>query len=670
MFTMKKRKYISVAAFFSILCLASLFACQKELPQIPDTGKNNQEEPQRPAPEPKKEEGKKDEKVVFRLRGEVGIEALSFTDKAGRKHEIYSSAIDASEFKAVCMLRTEDATYVHRSVVLLEKTEQGLRLKETEIQLTDAKALDGKGWHAMFLVGGDWDAEYRSRSIKPQHHRLSQADVAKPVTLNLPLSTGWIALDPEKKGEEHSEAKALRLNFTSEGMVWVHELKAQQQSENLLLKRINWQGRGLAYGYTLSYTGEDLLKPITPEAKVATENHEQIYTFDFTPALALETTGGSSYVYVWGLAPYKGEDTENSITTLSAEGVFAEKTDDTFTQPKLFEIKVSDLASDKVHYLFSELNQRRPKPEPPVTPPAPPAPTPKDDVNESEYGALARANKTWWVHGVNVPEVSTWGFATVDAGLDRKGLTWQSDHGWYDINKERPTPGFGSKDSDLCWAAVASNTIHWWLEQNKSYLVRYGEYTGPKDYPDSFKSEIFKYYQKYFDNAGGDLKATYDWFFNGQYAGKTKIGGGHFKNVFGATRPTVQEGVRASEFSESLAKWLKQKHALAVMIEYPNRYLHVISVWGVEFDAAGKATHLYVTDSNDRDLEDQPSRIDYKNRQISKVGLVRMPIKLFDDGHVGMEGSIKNTYRFKIERLFAFPLLQDKWEEYLTRLGK
>ena len=46
---------------------------------------------------------------------------------------------------------------------------------------------------------------------------------------------------------------------------------------------------------------------------------------------------------------------------------------------------------------------------------------------------------------------------------------YKSNKGWYDTNKSES----GHNDRVLCSGAVASNMLHWWLEQNKTYIDRY-----------------------------------------------------------------------------------------------------------------------------------------------------------------------------------------------------
>lgn len=43
----------------------------------------------------------------------------------------------------------------------------------------------------------------------------------------------------------------------------------------------------------------------------------------------------------------------------------------------------------------------------------------------------------------------------------------------------------------MCWAASASNLLHWWLVNNKKYIDRYDEMYGPQ-YDFARPSEVYK----------------------------------------------------------------------------------------------------------------------------------------------------------------------------------
>lgn len=285
--------------------------------------------------------------------------------------------------------------------------------------------------------------------------------------------------------------------------------------------------------------------------------------------------------------------------------------------------------------------------------------TPSDSSIEDfkPWSAEARAGKTWWMRGVNteVDPVSSWRnvFGHV------QGLEWRPGLGWYDLNKTDPHRG--GTDSDLCWAAVCANVIQWWIDQNHSYMVRYARRV-PSGFEDSYRSQIFELYKRHFTNKGGDLKASIEWFFNGMYAHKPLEGAGFFREVLGeGFKAVTQIGTSARTFSDDIAEALRSGEGLGCSLEYSNGYLHALSIWGADFDESGKLTHIYLTDSNDKDF-DQENR---NNKRETKAGLLRRAIKLDTaTGYVYQEGSTIGSFHHRIIHLYKLPLYQDKWEAY------
>lgn len=98
-------------------------------------------------------------------------------------------------------------------------------------------------------------------------------------------------------------------------------------------------------------------------------------------------------------------------------------------------------------------------------------------------------------------------------------LTWTEGCGWYDCNKTFNYKG----DGNMCWAASASNLIHWWLEQNKKYVeayeTKYGT-TCPKGYQlmtadHQDHSEVFNFFKASYPNKGSWDTGGVNWFING-----------------------------------------------------------------------------------------------------------------------------------------------------------
>lgn len=276
-------------------------------------------------------------------------------------------------------------------------------------------------------------------------------------------------------------------------------------------------------------------------------------------------------------------------------------------------------------------------------------------------------NKTVWVYGINNPPVNSWGYASV-VPKEEKGLKWNDSYGWYDCNKTYPNGGYGNNDSNLCWAASSSNLLHWWLEQNKEYIDRYGKYTGPIKYNNSKDSEIFNLYKKEFPNTGNEVAAALSWFITGRYGMTEKEGAGFFKDVFGLIH--VARITRFSErtFPDELKKAFSEKSAIECTIRYPNQQLiHAITIWGADFDSKGDVSAIYITENNDRDVDEQSEYIDYKNRVITQAGILQKRVQKKSDGSYYMESSIAGVFNFRIEELNILGLMEDKWEEYFAK---
>ena len=110
---------------------------------------------------------------------------------------------------------------------------------------------------------------------------------------------------------------------------------------------------------------------------------------------------------------------------------------------------------------------------------------------------LEFSNQTYWVYGITVPSFpgkenlfsARPGRKDFEDGLwfryanetmypplllEEEYLTWKEGFGWFHCNKTFNYDG----DRNMCWAAAASNLIHWWMAQNKKYIDAYDEKYG------------------------------------------------------------------------------------------------------------------------------------------------------------------------------------------------
>lgn len=240
-----------------------------------------------------------------------------------------------------------------------------------------------------------------------------------------------------------------------------------------------------------------------------------------------------------------------------------------------------------------------------------------------------------WTKGINPPKMG---------GTDsefRKEITnvngevayieykapYSGGKGWYDVNKtEDRVP-----DLNLCFAAAASNALHWWLAQNSNYIDQY--LAKNPDYPkaeelanlrDSFKSqqdsEVYKLFLRQFayKKEGYWSDILEDQFINGYYpkpnggtndsdADREKLltngpdpKGGFFYDIFGTTLLTQRRNYSWSY--NTFGKDLKQLflEGNIVLMDYAmGRKSHVVTLWGAEFDLNGQISAVYLSDSDD-----------------------------------------------------------------------
>ena len=259
-----------------------------------------------------------------------------------------------------------------------------------------------------------------------------------------------------------------------------------------------------------------------------------------------------------------------------------------------------------------------------------PAPAPDPD-----YGG-----KTCWVYGVktaglpdyprdheeSVPEYSFLVPENFPSGMWYKVsgvryLNWQKDFLWYDCDKNDPDdsksrPGY--HDGNMCWAAGASNLLHWWTRLNQPYIEAYDAKYSSNPWPsyprpsfgfsDKDSSGIFDFFRNISRNRGGSDAVGINWFicgtpgisspdpdiddnFNGYF---TEI----FDNIDVAVKP--KDAMNKESLSRIIKGALENKQGLGfVQSNVSKGVTHVMTIWGVEFDDAGYVSALYYVDNND-----------------------------------------------------------------------
>ncbi len=199
--------------------------------------------------------------------------------------------------------------------------------------------------------------------------------------------------------------------------------------------------------------------------------------------------------------------------------------------------------------------------------------------------------------------------------------------GWYDVNKtEDRVP-----DANLCFAAAAANGLHWWMAQNSQYIDRYLEKNPDLPKADKIKnlkqpfnsqydSPIYQIFVSQFANRkeGYWPDILQDQFINGYYPkehggvndpdfdGDNLISkgpdprGGFFYEAFGRKNLTARHYYETGyyAFGNDLKNYLQSGNFVTMTYDM-GASAHVVSLWGAEYDAAGRITGVYFSDSDD-----------------------------------------------------------------------
>ncbi|HEM3429203.1 TPA: IdeS/Mac family cysteine endopeptidase [Streptococcus suis] len=312
----------------------------------------------------------------------------------------------------------------------------------------------------------------------------------------------------------------------------------------------------------------------------------------------------------------------------------------------------------------------------------------KEILNQTSYKTESgEQRQIVWAHGITPPAMKQSGGFVKEKYGDYLNYTapFEAGKGYYDTNKSLNASFI---DLNLCFAAVSSNMVHWWLEQNSSYVERYlkeknstvnvGEnyaITDLRRYIDSFQDQqnsrvfdMFKTYYGYRTN-GFVSDALVDLFING-YKPKVQGGvnledsqlvpdsrGGFFYDVFKEKKLTNRIFSGSYErFGEDVRTVLESKGLLGLTYRTLGYATHIVTVWGAEYDNQGKIRAVYITDSDD---------------QQEQIGLKRMGITRDASGNPRLNNHVKNNSAGALlDYVHTIRLGQDLWEEYFNPLAK
>lgn len=186
-------------------------------------------------------------------------------------------------------------------------------------------------------------------------------------------------------------------------------------------------------------------------------------------------------------------------------------------------------------------------------------------------------------------------------------------------------------DANLCFAAAAANGLHWWMAQNSQYIDRYLEKNPDLPKADKIKnlkqpfnsqydSPIYQIFVSQFANRkeGYWPDILQDQFINGYYPkehggvndpdfdGDNLISkgpdprGGFFYEAFGRKNLTARHYYETGyyAFGNDLKNYLQSGNFVTMTYDM-GASAHVVSLWGAEYDAAGRITGVYFSDSDD-----------------------------------------------------------------------
>lgn len=319
-----------------------------------------------------------------------------------------------------------------------------------------------------------------------------------------------------------------------------------------------------------------------------------------------------------------------------------------------------------------------------------------EDFTEKRKGNIAQytdengqARHIYWVQGITPPVMGENGDfhkeVTMAGGntFIEYTVTQQDNASWFDVNKAYADSAASARDRNLCFAATASNMLHWWMEQNHErighYIERHGDAwrrIGAKsiklsDYVDSFRSqqdsEIFEMFKMIYgyraDGFNADILA--DLFING-YTPKERGGtnvendnlipdgrGGFFYDVFKGKKLTTRSyRGRYEDLSGFLREELQNGNILGIEHTVFGGSNHIITLWGAEYDENNRLIAIYVTDSDDQNDESTGM----KRYNVYNVG-----------GYAKLTTNVTNkSAGSSVNMLHSLSLGEEEWNRYLN----
>ncbi|KAH0802146.1 Mac 1 [Histomonas meleagridis] len=300
----------------------------------------------------------------------------------------------------------------------------------------------------------------------------------------------------------------------------------------------------------------------------------------------------------------------------------------------------------------------------------------EEKVNDNVGGNnLKYRGKTVWLKGIT--NFTKDRLVLMYANTDVYTIPWikEYDSGkWWDCKKHYPSE-WGS-DGNMCWAAAASNALHWFIENNKHYIEKYYKLYPNKSkvngtYGGEWDSGVFDDFRKNWPNDGGYAVNGFKWYISGS---ETVDNGGYFKDVFGDAQlafnnPIRVTGISRKQFNEVFTQAFEKNWFTGFGAEYWGG-LHAMTIYGVKYDDDGWIRTIYFQDSNDYKQ--------YTSNGKYSRGIRKAAIQYFDenipDSYTGDKEMYpnKNPSAFYAEELHikfvdTFDLGTQYWEEFFEK---
>ncbi len=296
------------------------------------------------------------------------------------------------------------------------------------------------------------------------------------------------------------------------------------------------------------------------------------------------------------------------------------------------------------------------------------------------------ATKTiYWTQGVTPPKMGGENSDFKRTETSAGGKTYVeyiapfvAGNGWFDTNKSISL----EYDANLCFSAAATNTLHWWLNQNENYIEEYlqknpvqAERLKPLLVHDQGQSgsPIYKIFVDQFAmrQEGYWPDILQDQFLNG-YKPKANGGvndedwdgpqlieqgpdkrGGFFYDVLKAKRLTRRSYYDSGYdlISKELKEHMQNGEIVLLSYSMGPAKSHVVTVWGVEYDQNGRLSAVYIADSDD---EPNPTH-----------GMMRYGVYRSNRGQAILSNRTDGSGTTIVESLQFLNLGDKQWKQYL-----